>query len=115
MVDLQFGAAIYLLGEIQATVESNRLSAPYGVWVEDNGGTGGNTGSRNTVMGGSCGLKLSNANQGDTTNGNTYFKLVVLPTTEAIQVLKREPKDTNAILYVNTRFQRPAEGFPSIK
>ncbi len=27
-------------------------------------------------------------------------KLLVLPTTEAIEVLKREPKDTNAILHV---------------
>jgi len=28
------------------------------------------------------------------------IKLLVLPTTEAIEVLKREPKDTNAILHV---------------
>ena len=28
------------------------------------------------------------------------IKLVVLPTKEAIEVLKREPKDTNAILHV---------------
>lgn len=75
MVGLQFGAAIYLRGETQAMVESNRLSAPYGVWVEDNGGTGGNTVSKNTVIGGSCGLKLSNANPGDTTNGNTYYNV----------------------------------------
>jgi len=28
------------------------------------------------------------------------IKLLVLPTTEAIEVLRREPKDTNAILHV---------------
>ncbi len=32
--------------------------------------------------------------------GRHQVKLLVLPTTEAIKVLKREPKDTNAILHV---------------
>ena len=73
MVDLQFGAGIYLLGATQATVESNHLSAPYGIWVEDNGVTGGNTVIMNTLMGGSCGLKLTATNQGDTTRPNTYY------------------------------------------
>ena len=41
------------------------------------------------------------------------IKFAVLPATEAIQVLKREPKDTNAILHVNTRLQRQMAGFPS--
>ena len=30
------------------------------------------------------------------------IKLLVLPTTEAIEVLRREPKDTNAILHVTS-------------
>jgi hypothetical protein len=32
--------------------------------------------------------------------GRHNIKLLVLPTTEAIEVLRREPKDTNAILHV---------------
>ncbi|MGD1082181.1 MAG: MTH938/NDUFAF3 family protein [Candidatus Sulfotelmatobacter sp.] len=32
--------------------------------------------------------------------GRHKVKLLVLPTSEAIEVLKREPKDTNAILHV---------------
>jgi len=73
MADLQFGAGIYLVGATQATVEGNRLMAPYGVWVQDNGTAGGNTVMTNTLIGGSCGLKLTATNQGDTTKPNTYY------------------------------------------
>ena len=73
MVDLQFGAGIYLVGATQAIVEGNRLFGPYGVWVEDAGMAGGNTVMTNTLIGGSCGLKLTATNQGDTTKPNTYY------------------------------------------
>jgi hypothetical protein len=49
------------------------LQGDNGVWVEDAGTAGGNTVMTNTLIGGSCGLKLTATNQGDTTKPNTYY------------------------------------------
>ena len=67
------GAGITTYGSTQNTVESNHVAAFDGIWVDDQGVTGANTVTKNTVMAATCGLYLAKANLGDTTSGNTIF------------------------------------------
>src|SRR5215472_3027667 len=73
MADVPSGAGIFLGGATQALVQNNRLRAPSGVLIDDGGAVGNNTVTKNTMMGGLCGLQINSSNQGDTTIGNTYI------------------------------------------
>ena len=67
------GSGIFLYAQTQTVVSNNRISGTTGVLVNDNGVPGGNTITKNTFIGGLCGLGLYSHNIGDSISQNIYF------------------------------------------
>jgi nitrous oxidase accessory protein NosD len=67
------GFGISLFAQTQSMVSNNRISGTSGISVNDDGVTGGNTITKNTVVAGFCGLGLNSTSTGDTISQNTYF------------------------------------------
>jgi hypothetical protein len=66
------GVGVTLSATTHSTVQSNRVFSYYGIVLDDQGAVGGNTVTKNTLIGGNCGLDLNKTNQGDTTAPNTF-------------------------------------------
>jgi hypothetical protein len=66
------GVGVALSATTHSTVQSNRVFSYYGIVLDDQGAVGGNTVTKNTLIGGICGLDLNKTNQGDTTAPNTF-------------------------------------------
>ncbi len=65
------GGAFVLWASTLSVVENNHGTGYYGAIVNDLSAVGGNTVTRNTFMGGYCGIGTYKLNKGDTTTGNT--------------------------------------------
>ena len=76
MTAAQGGFGIGVFAGTQVVVSGNKMSGGYaGVYLEDNGGAGGNTVTKNTVINPTCGFNPATTNMGDTISGNMYFSV----------------------------------------
>ena len=69
-----FGVGVF--GGTQNVISGDKVSGGYaGFYLDDNGGPGGNTVTKNTVINAACGFNPATTNAGDTVSGNMYFSV----------------------------------------